>query len=133
MSDRTMEEALRPLTALERGYIDRLLTADFPGRDEVAQQLTSALARRIDDEGSVALVPQSDARAPVLKRVPVEGESVDNDGVPIYFLLHVVDSQVRELEIYKADGSPIVRRPSHRHGCGGRAGETHVAPLAGGR
>ena len=107
-----MEEALRPLTALERGYIDRLLTADFPGRDEVAQQLTSALARRIDNEGSVELVPQNNARAPVLKRVPVEGESVDDDGVPIYFLLHVVDSRVRELEIYKADGSPIVRMPS---------------------
>ena len=107
-----IEEALRPLTALERGYIERLLTADFPGRDGVAHQVTSALARRIDDQGSVELVAQNDTRASVLKRVPVEGESVDSDGVPICFLLHVVDARVRELEIYKADGSPIIRMPS---------------------
>jgi hypothetical protein len=112
MSDPLLEDALRPLRALERGYIERLLTADFPGRDELSQQLTSALARRIDHDGSIELVTRNDVRAPVVKRVPVEGESVDEDGVPIYFLLHVVDMQVRELEIYKADGSTIIRMPS---------------------
>lgn len=113
MSDRSLQqEVLRPLTPLERGYIERLLTADFPGHEQIAQQLASVLVRRLDDEGSLQLVPQNDVRARVQKRVPVEGESSDNDGVPIYFLLHVVDSRVSELEIYKADGSPIHRMPS---------------------
>lgn len=112
MNETMLNEPLRPLTPLERRYVDRLLTVDFPGRAQVAEQLTDTLARRIDDEGSVELVPQSDVRAPVLKRIPVEGESADSDGVPIYFLLHVIDSQVRELEIYKADGSPIHRMPA---------------------
>ena len=100
------------MKTVERGYIDRLLTAGFPGRDELARQLTSVLVRRIDDQGSLELVPQNDVRAPVVKRVPVEGEAVDVDGVPIYFLLHVVDSRAHELEIYKADGSRISRMPS---------------------
>ena len=112
MSDRTSEEPLRLLTDLERRYIDRLLTVDFVGREQIMEQLRSVLARRIDDEGSVELVPQNSVRANVMKRIPVEGESADVDGVPVYFLLHVVDSQVHELEIYKADGSPIKRMPA---------------------
>ena len=110
MNERT--SPLRELTDLERRYLERLLTADFPGRETVAKQLQSVRARRIDDEGSVELVTESNEPASVTKRVPVEGESSDSDGVPIYFLLHVVDSQVRELEIYKADGSPIQRMPT---------------------
>src|SRR5438094_5363254 len=106
------EESPRPLTKLERGYVDRLLSAQFPGREEVEEQLRSALARRIDDEGSVEIISASRLHAPVTKRIPVEGEARDVDGVPIHFLLHVVDSTVRELEIYKADGSPIRRMPA---------------------
>jgi hypothetical protein len=103
---------LRPLTPIERGFVDRLLTADFPGRDQIAQQLSSALGRQIDNEASFELKTTSLVRAPVIKRVPVEGEGPDIDGVPIYFLLHVVDSMVKELEIYKADGSPIRQLPN---------------------
>jgi hypothetical protein len=33
------------------------------------------------------------------------------DGVPVYFLLHVVDGFVSELEIYKADGKSILALP----------------------
>src|ERR1700760_953456 len=109
MNETLPNEPLRPLTPLERAYIDRLLAVDFPGHAQIAEQLTCTLARRIDAEGSVELVTQSDVLAPVLKRIPVEGEGTAADGVPIYFLLHVVDSQVRELEIYKADGSSISR------------------------
>jgi hypothetical protein len=112
MTGRTSQEPLRELTDTERGYLERLLTVDFPGREQVTKQLESVLARRIDEEGSVELVPQIGEPANVTKRVPVEGESSDADGVPIYFLLHVVESQVRELEIYKADGSPIQRMPA---------------------
>jgi hypothetical protein len=115
MSHQTSEEPLRPLTSIERSYVERLLTVDFPGREQIAEQLQSVLARRIDAEGSIEFVPQSSVRADVMKRVPVEGESADVDGVPIYFLLHVVESQVRELEIYKADGSPIKQMPPPEH------------------
>ena len=105
------EENLRPLTSLERAYIDRLLTAEFPGREQIRQQAEAVLARRIDPEGSLQLAPRAEVPADVLARVPVEGEAVDVDGMPIYFLLHVVDGQLSELEIYKADSSSILRMP----------------------
>lgn len=115
MNERTAEAPLRELTDLERRYLDRLISVDFPGRENVAKQLQSARARPIDEDGSVELVTESNEPANVTKRVPVEGESLDSDGVPIYFLLHVVDSQIRELEIYKADGSPIKQMPTPEH------------------
>jgi hypothetical protein len=80
MTDASSEEPLRELTELERGDLARLLTVDFPGREAVARQLESVLARRIDEEGRVALVTQSSEPAKVTKRVPVEGESSDTDG-----------------------------------------------------
>jgi hypothetical protein len=47
-------------------------------------------------------------KAPVRWRVPVEGETVDQDGVPILILLHVVDGMLNELEFFKGDSTEIV-------------------------
>jgi hypothetical protein len=112
MTITTSEEPLREPTPLERSYLDRLLTVDFAGRREVARQLESVRVRRIDAAGSLRLAPATAKPAAVEKRVPVEGEATDIDGVPVYFLLHVVDSHAHELEIYKADGAPILRMPA---------------------
>jgi hypothetical protein len=66
----------------------------------------------IDSYGSIRLRPSAAAhRAPVHTRVPVEGNGTDSDGVPVHVLLHVVDGLAVELEIYKADGSPILSMP----------------------
>jgi len=35
----------------------------------------------------------------------------DADGVQVEILLHVVDGRLNELEIYKVDGSPIIKQP----------------------
>ncbi len=102
---------LRPLSELERGYLQRLLSVEFPGRSELIGQIESALVRTIDSDGSIQIEPQNDIRAPVVKRIPVEADTVDEDGVPVHFLLHVLDSRASELEIYKADGSQIRRTP----------------------
>jgi hypothetical protein len=112
MKNRLDNDPLRAMTTLERSFVDLLLTGEFPGREEVREQLRSSLVRQIDDEGSLQFSPQSSVAAPVTKRIPVEGVGADSDGVPIYLLLHVVDARVRELEIYKADGSSILRMPS---------------------
>lgn len=66
----------------------------------------------LDANGSIRLRPSAVApRAPVHVRVPVEGSGIDSDGVSIYVLVHVVDGVAVELEIYKADGSPILSMP----------------------
>ena len=53
-------------------------------------------------------------QATVLKRIPVEASGKDQDGVQIHVLLHVLDGAAKELEIYKDDGSPILRMPNPR-------------------
>jgi hypothetical protein len=102
----------RPLAQWERDLLDRLLEADFPGRDEVREQLASCLVREYDEHGCLEFAVQSDVKAPVEMTVPVEVMADDADGIPIELLLFVKDGKVSELEFNKADGSPIIRMPS---------------------
>lgn len=103
--------ALRQLTSKERALLGVLLSAPFEGRDDVVRQLQTATVTEIDDSGSLEFHVSSPARANVRHRVPVSAEAPDLDGVPVAALLHVVDGKVKELEIYKADGSPIEQMP----------------------
>jgi hypothetical protein len=108
-----IEQQFRPPTAAEAEVIQRLVQADFPGKKEIADQLNRYRVRRIDDEGSLALELSSDAPAAkvVEKRIPVEAEAPDADGISVRFLLHVIHGVAAELEIYKDDGTPIRRMP----------------------
>jgi hypothetical protein len=92
--------------------MQRLLAADFPGKEEIAKQLACCRVRIIDDEGSLELELSDVARpATVEKRIPVEADAVDEDGIHVHFLLHVVKGFAKELEVYKDDGTPIKRMP----------------------
>ena len=64
-----------------------------------------------DNYGSVELKTLSELKAEVSQRVPVEARAYDEDCVPIEALLHVVDGQLNELELVKADGTPIKHFP----------------------
>jgi hypothetical protein len=89
--------------------LDHLLAIDFPGRDGLAEQIRTALVRRIDDEGSLRFRVE-DAPAAVAARVPVEGRYQDGDGPGgpgVNLLLHVVGGRLHELEVFKDDGAYI--------------------------
>jgi hypothetical protein len=105
----------RTLKPNERQIIERLLQDPFPGRDELRAQIFKSRVEPIDEYGdeygSLKFEVEDGPKAKVTQRVPVDARANDSDGVPIEFLLHVVDGLVRELEIYKADGSPIMRHP----------------------
>lgn len=106
------EQQFREFTPLEKDLIQRLLTADFIGRAEIAKQLENCRVRRIDEEGSLEIEPSGTvAAAAVEKRIPVEAEGADEDGIHVHLLLHVVNGFTKELEVYKDDGSPIKRMP----------------------
>lgn len=100
----------RPLTRTEEAIFGVLLEAPFPGRDEIRQQLTASLVRTINGEGSLEFRVSSDVRAPVTARIPVQAEMKDEDGVPVRILLHIVGGILRELEVYKGDGSRLIKR-----------------------
>ena len=48
----------------------------------------------------------------MVQRVPVEGEYLDDDGVPVWILLHVSGGVLKELEICRADGLQIISPPN---------------------
>src|SRR3954451_20893479 len=100
----------RPLKTNERDLLTKLLEPSFPGRDELREQLGSATATEVDENGSLALRCASGRQAPVKCRVATEGECPDADGIAIHVLLHVVEGVMRELEIFK-DDSPSVQNP----------------------
>jgi hypothetical protein len=105
------DQAFRHLTAREQGIIDRLLEKAFPGRDEICEQIKQCLVRTIDEDKSLGFLVAENVQSQVKRRIPVEAELQDADGVLIHILLHVVDGKVKELEIYKEDGSSIIENP----------------------
>jgi hypothetical protein len=119
MSDRSAHDLKvldkpRDLREAERALIGQLLAQPFNGRDEIAAQLQGAqvIAEGIGDTRTLRFAPpRGDAPpAPTALRIPVEGIADDTDGVAITVLLHVVDSWVTELEVYRVDGEPIRSR-----------------------
>jgi hypothetical protein len=104
-------------TSAERALIDKLLSADFRGRDALRIQAATAQVHWVLGTGAPALLiePATDVPfANVAGRVPVEATGHDIDGMIIHFLLHVVDKRVREVEIYREDGDSLQRMPDIR-------------------
>lgn len=105
------EQTYRQLTNYERKIIDHLFKVDFPGRDALVDQINNSLVRFVDENGSLEFLVQTEIMADVKRRIPIEGEVEDGDGIMIHVLLHVVDGRIAELEIYKDDSSSIIKMP----------------------
>jgi hypothetical protein len=96
----------------ERSLLERLLEAEFPGRDELAPMLRNVLVRNIDEDGGLELRTEVEGKASVVKRIPVEAEAKDIDGVVIHMLLHVVNGKPVELEFFREDKENVKEIPS---------------------
>ena len=105
-------ETYRALSTTEKDVLSRLLEVPFAGKGELKQQLADPGARTLDEYGSIELRPKHQIQAPVKKTIPVEAEAPDEDGIAIRYLLFVQNGIAYELQIYKDDGSPIIRRPA---------------------
>jgi hypothetical protein len=102
----------RALEEYGRQVVGHLLSKEFPGRNALAVQAASARLAALAN--SVSLSIQPDAALPVADvryRVPVEAEASDQDGMPLHFLLHVVDGRLDELEIFRDDGERPIALP----------------------
>jgi hypothetical protein len=106
------DRPMRNLTDEELQIVEKMLAQLPHGGDELHEQLRTAQVRTIDEDGSLRFHVTSPAVADVDQRVPVTAIFDDADGIPIYLLLHVVERKLWELEIYKADGSKIMNRPT---------------------
>ncbi len=105
----------RPASEHETALLEKLLAADFPGVDALrAQQATLVVSEILDEprNGSLELHPRPDTRAlAIAKRVPVEAQGTDVDGVPFHVLLFVVDGLMAELQIFREDSGPLLIEP----------------------
>lgn len=99
----------RPPSDLEVRLLAVLLGTDFSGREALAKQVATASVRKIDRNGSLEFAPLMGTPAEVARRIPVEAELDDNDGVTIHVLLHVVDGFLKELEVYRDDSGRVQR------------------------
>lgn len=97
----------RPLHPSERELLAALLAQPFPGNEALAVQIAQATARPIDGDGSLELSVGGAPAAAVTRRIPVEAEAEDRDGVTIHVLLHVVDGYAIELEVFREDSAPV--------------------------
>ena len=87
------------------------MSVSFPGCEALVKQLATARARQLDDDGGIELFVAATERAAVDKRVPVEGQFPDRDGVMIHVLIHVSSGKLEELEIFREDGAPVLEAP----------------------
>jgi hypothetical protein len=112
----TQEQGFRPITVAEKAILEKLLQVNFPGHDELAQQLADLKAKQIDAQGSLRFLVAGGASASISRGVAVEARYSDLDtkgeaGVHVNVLLHVADGKLSILGIYKDDGSRILRAP----------------------
>ncbi len=107
---------IRPPSNLEKGILDKLLSAEFPGASELRQQMREIKVQTSDLEGSVKLFITNKIYAEVLDSVPVEASYADSGEqhspeIKVHILLHVYNGLMHELEFYKDDSSAIMRTP----------------------
>jgi hypothetical protein len=107
-----METTFRQLQASEMRLLEKLLDHEFPGRDALGVQLSSVTARQIDENGSLELRYGGDSLTETDLGCPTEGTCTDTDGGKIAVLLHVKNGRMRLLEVFKEEGSAILRAPT---------------------
>jgi len=111
------EPEFRAPTEIERHLLERLLEADFPGRDELAPLVRNVLVRTVTGDSGLELKSQIEGRADVNQRVPIEAEAAEGDGGEgpsadiVHMLLHVRDGRPVELEFYKNNGATVKKLP----------------------
>jgi len=103
------ERDYRLLTQSESKLLDTLLATDFPGRTSLVDQVRLSRVRTIDSNGSLKFSVCGPSPANVVRRIPVEAETEDADGVIVHVLLHVAAGYLSELEIYREDSADIQR------------------------
>jgi hypothetical protein len=104
----------RSLTPAEEGILRQLLLVDFPGRDQLRKQMQSArVVEQCRECQSIVIqvdkLPSNEA--PVPRRVPVEAQAADVDGVIMHVLLHVVRGFLDEMEIFREDLESVKELP----------------------
>jgi hypothetical protein len=105
------DETYRRMSTSEEKILRHLLSAGFPGCDQLIDQL-AASSVLILAPGYLDVKVESPISARFLRgSIPSEGEAEDVDGVTIHFIVHTKNGVLKCLEWYKDDGSDVVAMP----------------------
>jgi hypothetical protein len=104
---------MRDMTYDERRILDRIFAQLPAAKEELEEQARASKVISLDEDGSLqfGVAPSIPPSAKLADRVPVTAIFDDDDGIPVYLLLHIQEGKLFELEIYKADGSKIISAP----------------------
>jgi hypothetical protein len=94
-----------------RALVQRMLRETFAGAAQLRAQLGSAVLAPTERDGCWSFQVVSQYLAMVHRRVPVQAEATDSDGVPLHASLHVVGGVLHELEAVREDGGPVLAWP----------------------
>jgi hypothetical protein len=117
----------RQLSDREREVLEHLLSAEFPGRDALRQQLDVVTVVGTCACGCATVDLSVDrSRAPAAElecSPPVQALVERGPGVPGELILHCADGYLTELEVVHYDGPPLSELPiGHEIGSPGRLG-----------
>ena len=107
-----LDSGFRQLTDRERGLIGKLLEPEFPGRDELREQLASVKAKQVIEDGTLSLRCPEGPPARCKHNIANEATCSDADGGLISVMLFVGNGMMEMLEIIKYDSTPIIRPPA---------------------
>lgn len=100
----------RELSEYEKQVIKKMCSVDFQGREIILEQFETAKVSGQCTCGCKSILIEVDHNCQKYMyplRVPIEMYSNDKDGVPIIYLLHVINGYINELEIFRADSFPM--------------------------
>jgi hypothetical protein len=96
------------LPVWHQAMLNKMMDAIFPGKEEISQQLSTAVFRFFDSELSLSIAPKEDSpKAPVIQNAPVQAMYRDSNGFPIDIILFVgISKRVYMLQILRMDSEP---------------------------
>ena len=100
----------RELNQEEQKWLKKLLDVNFLGKRVLEKQIKHAKIIQNYNSGFISLkfkIGKNVEKFPYNYRVPAQMIANQSDGIPIIFLIHVINGYIDELEIFNAGGHEI--------------------------
>lgn len=100
------------LIALEKKWLEILMAQDFPGRDIIKRQLETATVTERDIRDSwcdvmLTTTCQESYRPDIKGCIRIAVDAMQEEDIPVYFILDLLDGFVRYLSVVNIAGYPL--------------------------
>lgn len=101
---------IREINDVERTWLDKILSAEFKGKDVLKEQLSKTRVSVEENVGFILVkfhLTERVQKYPFNVIAPVYMIALQKNAVPIIFALFIVNGYIYEMEIFNADSSEI--------------------------